>query len=196
MRTRDINKEKLIKKMAIDLVVKEGLDGFSMQKLAKAARVSPATLYIYYKDREDLILQISFEISHQLMEQSLKDFDPAMHFAEGLRVQWVNRLHFFLNYPQEMEFIEHIRYSPIYDKVREGLMKNFGEVMGAFVHNAIEKQELAKLPFEVYWSVAFAPLHQLIKFHNQGKSYKNDHFQLTDDMVMLALQLVLKALKP
>jgi TetR/AcrR family transcriptional repressor of multidrug resistance operon len=95
-----------------------------------------------------------------------------------------------------MEFIEHIRYSPIYDKVREGLMKNFGEVMGAFVHNAIEKQELAKLPFEVYWSVAFAPLHQLIKFHNQGKSYKNDHFQLTDDMVMLALQLVLKALKP
>lgn len=196
MRTRDINKEKLIKKMAIDLVVKEGLDGFSMQKLAKAANVSPATLYIYYVDREDLILQISFEISNLLMSESLKGFDPAMPFAEGLKVQWINRLHFFLSHPQEMEFIEHIRYSPMYERVQEALVKNFGELMGAFVHNAIEKKELARLPFEVYWSVAFAPLYQLIKFHSQGKSYKNADFKLSDDMVMQTLQLVLKALKP
>ncbi|MBN8856321.1 MAG: helix-turn-helix transcriptional regulator [Sphingobacteriales bacterium] len=33
------------------MVVREGFDGFSMQKLARAAGVSPTTIYIYFKDK-------------------------------------------------------------------------------------------------------------------------------------------------
>jgi AcrR family transcriptional regulator len=196
MRTRDIHKETSIKRQAIEMVVKEGLDGFSMQKLARAAGVSPATLYIYYEDRDDLILQISLEISSHLMETSLKDFHPKMSFADGLAMQWKNRLAFFLKYPMEMEFIEQIRYTPIYEKVHKYLVSNFSEVMGKFVHGAINNGELAPLPFEVYWSVAFAPLYQLIKFHSQGRSYKSEHFAITDGIMEQTLQLVLKALRP
>jgi Transcriptional regulator len=196
MRTRDPIKETSIRTHAIKMIVKNGLDGFSMQKLAKAASVSPATLYIYYKDRDDLILSLSMEIAKKLMETSLQNFHPKMSFADGLAVQWKNRLDFFLKYPDDMEFIEHIRYTPMYEKVQEMMVENFGEVLGKFVHNAINNGELAPLPFEVYWSVAFAPLYQLIKFHAQGRSYKSVHFVLTDDIMQQTLQLVLKALRP
>ena len=57
MRTRDENKEAAIRTKALEMIVKVGLDGLSMQKLAKSANVSPATIYIYFKDREDLILK-------------------------------------------------------------------------------------------------------------------------------------------
>lgn len=73
---------------------------------------------------------------------------------------------------------------------------NFGDVLGRFVHNAINRGELTPLPFEVYWAIAFAPLYQLIKFHTQGHSHTNDCFRITDDMVSQTLKLVLKALKP
>ncbi|MGZ3932351.1 MAG: TetR/AcrR family transcriptional regulator, partial [Bacteroidia bacterium] len=43
MRTRDEQKESAIRQKAIEMIVKEGFDGLSMQKLAKAAGVSPAT---------------------------------------------------------------------------------------------------------------------------------------------------------
>ena len=167
MRSRDEHKMLAIRDKTIEMVVKSGLDGFSMQKLARAAGVSPATLYIYYKDREDLILQICLEISDNLFEASIKDFDPDMHFAEGMRVQWKNRAAFFLQHPVELEFIEQIRYSPMHEKIRETLMKKFGSVLGKFAHNAVERGELVPLPFEVYWSVAYAPLYQLLKFHAQ-----------------------------
>lgn len=196
MRTRDAQKEAAIRRKAIDMIVKEGLDGFSMQKLAKAAGVSPATLYIYYEDREDLILKIASEISSKLMESSLKGMHPKMSFADGMEVQWRNRLDFFLKNPVDIEFIELIRYTPMYEKIREMLHKNFGNTLGMFVHNAINRGELVPLPFEVYWSIAFAPLYQLLKFHMQGRSHKNDEFTLTDEMVNQTLQLVLKALKP
>jgi hypothetical protein len=101
-----------------------------------------------------------------------------------------------LQYPKEVQFIEHVRYSTHYQQVAKTLTKQFGEVMGQFMHDAIERQELRPLPFEVYWSVAFAPLYQLIKFHTQGYSMVREKFTLTDELMMQALQLVLRALKP
>jgi AcrR family transcriptional regulator len=196
MRTRDINKENIIRQKAIEMIVKEGLDGFSMQKLAKAAGVSPATLYIYYKDRDDLITQIATEISHRLMETSLKGLHPKMSFADGMAIQWKNRMEFYLKYPLDVEFIEQIRYTPTYNAIKQTIRKNFGEVLGKFMHNAINRGEVSPLPFEVYWSIAFAPLYQLIKFHTQGESPGNDVFVISDELVNQTLQLVLKALKP
>lgn len=196
MRTRDENKEQAIRKKAIGMIVREGLDGFSMQKLAKAAKVSPATLYIYYKDREDLIMRIAIDITNDLLEASIKGFDPDMNFEEGMKVQWKNRAEFFLKHPVEMEFIEHIRYSPMYQRLSGSIRSTFKEAMGKFVHNAIKKRELTKLPFEIYWSVAFAPLYQLIKFHTQGRSYANENFVLNEKMMMQTLKIVLKGLKP
>jgi AcrR family transcriptional regulator len=178
------------------MIVKEGLDGFSMQKLAKAAGVSPATLYIYYKDRDDLVTQIATDASHRLMETSLKGLHPKMSFADGMAIQWKNRLEFYMKYPLDVEFIEQIRYTPVYDSIKKTLRANFGDVLGKFMHNAINRGEVTPLPFEVYWCIAFAPLYQLIKFHTQGETPATDHFQITDEIVDQTLQLVLKALKP
>jgi AcrR family transcriptional regulator len=196
MRTRDTNKESSIRSKAIEMIVKEGLDGFSMQKLARAAGVSPATLYIYYKDRDDLITQIATDVSNRLMETSLKGLHPKMSFADGMAIQWKNRLEFYMNYPLDVEFIEQIRYTPLYDTIKKTLRARFGEVLGKFMHNAINRGEVTPLPFEVYWSIAFAPLYQLIKFHTQGETPATDNFKLTDAIVDQTLQLVLKAMKP
>ena len=196
MRVRDENKEKAIRQKAIEMIVKEGLDGFGVNKLAKAAGVSPATIYIYFKDRDDLILQLGKEVSHNMLAHSLANFDPEANFAEGLKRQWINRSAYFMNNPLEVAFIEQIRYSHYYEHVHENLKQHFSEVMGRFITNAIRRQELAPLPFEVLWSVAYAPLYQLIKFHNQGQSYVNKQFVMTEEVMMQALELVLKALKP
>jgi AcrR family transcriptional regulator len=196
MRTRDTNKESVIQEKAVEMIVKHGLDGFSMQKLAKAANVSPATLYIYYKDRDDLITQLATNISNRLMEASLRGMHPKMSFADGLELQWKNRMEFYLKHPLDVEFIEQIRYTPIYDSVRTNIRNNFGDVLGKHVHNAINNGELQPLPFAVYWSVAFAPLYQLIKFHSQGSTHATENFKISDELVSQTLKLVLKALKP
>ncbi|MBA4056563.1 MAG: TetR/AcrR family transcriptional regulator, partial [Marivirga sp.] len=62
MRTRDELKEQKIREKAIEMIVNEGFDGLSMQKLAKAANVSPATIYLYFKNREDLLNQLYISI--------------------------------------------------------------------------------------------------------------------------------------
>lgn len=196
MRVRDINKETVIRQQAIEMMVRDGLDGFSMQKLAKAASVSPATLYIYYEDKEDLIYKIASDIIVKMMGSSLEGLHPKMSFAEGMEIQWRNRMHFYLENQWEVEFIETLRYSNFYEKIREIIHQQFGDTLRNFSQNAIARGELAPLPFEVYWALAYAPLYQLIKFHKEGKNHKNQDFTITEEIVNQTLKLVLKALKP
>lgn len=196
MRTRDEKKICQLHTKAIEMIVKEGLDGFSINKLARAAGVSPATIYIYYEDREDLLIKTTLRAAQVMLEESLKDFDPDMNFADGLRKQWRNRANHFMNNPMDVEFIEKMRYSHLYDKVAVFLYTSFKDVMGRFVHGAIARKELIPLPFEVYWAVAYAPLYQLIKFHTQEKTFGHQKFTLTEELMEQTLQLVLKALKP
>jgi AcrR family transcriptional regulator len=196
MRTRDESKEQAIRLKAMEMAVKEGFDGLSMQKLAKAAGVSPATIYIYFKDRDDLILQVSKQEVKKMMDATLCDFDPSMSFAAGLRRQWINRANYCMANPLSMNFLEQIRNSPYHEKTHKH-DTTFITAMRQFVLNAIERKEMVRLPVEVYWSIAFAPLYQLVKFHvTPGGLKGTDKFVFDDKMMDLALNLVIKALKP
>jgi AcrR family transcriptional regulator len=73
MRLRDEQKELLVRTKALELLVEEGFNGFSMHKLAKAANVSPATLYIYFQNKEDLIVQLGIEVGQKIQEVTFED---------------------------------------------------------------------------------------------------------------------------
>ncbi|HYC86860.1 MAG TPA: TetR/AcrR family transcriptional regulator [Chryseosolibacter sp.] len=197
MRTRDEQKTAAIQEMAVHMLVKRGFDGLSMQKLAKAANVSPATLYIYYKDRDDLIVQVWATEMRRMMAASLEGFDPEMPFDKGLKVQWMNRAKFYIENPHAAHFMEQMKYSPYYERCRKQVDPAFLTAMREFIQNAIRRKELVKLPLEIYWSIAFAPLYNLVKLHMSGHGMiGNEKFELNEKVMDQTLGLVLKALKP
>jgi AcrR family transcriptional regulator len=198
MRTRDDSKRQAIYEKALKMIVEKGFDGMSMQKLARAAGVSPATIYIHFKDRDDMIWQLWNEEMKKMVTVTLEGFSPEMSFEEGLKVQWMNRARYCLENPLSMHFMEQIKYSPYHQLFMKQVDNKFSEILGAFVHNAIRKKELVKLPLEVYWSVAFAPLYQLVKFHMSGRGVRagTGKFVLDQKAMTQTLELVIKALKP
>lgn len=199
MRTRDPRKEKAIRRKALALIVRSGLDGFSMQNLARAARVSPATLYIYFRDRDDLLFQVYREQSDLMTAEFLRGFDPDGPFAGGLRVQWKNRVRHALDHPLEAQFLEQVRHSPYFSLFREKMPQVFSATMRRFAMNAIARKEMRPMPPEIFWALVYAPLYQLIRFSQQdarffGPAYPK--FQLNDAALEHALQGVLRAVRP
>jgi TetR/AcrR family transcriptional regulator, multidrug resistance operon repressor len=195
MRARDINKVELVKQKAIALLVDVGFEGFTMNKLAKSCQVSVATLYIYYQDKDDLILKVGIEEVERMSRIMLENFDPECSFEEGLRQQWKNRAKCLLENPLSAQMIEQLRTSTYQPKIIDVFNKNFKEPLGKFLHNSIERGEIEVMPFETYWSIAFAPLYTLIRFHNEGQSLAGRPFALTDEVLWKTFDLVLKALK-
>ncbi|MBE9602437.1 TetR/AcrR family transcriptional regulator [Pedobacter sp. MC2016-24] len=194
MRVRDVNKVELVKQKAIELLVELGFEGFTMNKLAKACKISVATLYIYYQDKDDLILKIGMEEVTRMSNVMLEDFDPECSFAEGLRQQWKNRSKCMLDNPVSVQMIEQLRSSTYQEKVFEVFGDTFKVPLGKFMENAVKRGEIDPLPLESYWSVAFGPLYSLIRFHNEGRSLSGKPFVLTDEVLWKAFDLVLKGL--
>lgn len=108
MRPLDTAKKLAIVNAVYNLTSTEGLVGISMGKVAKAASVSPATIYIYYKDKADLLSRM-YEDVKDLLDQGLaeavgtgEDLDGKMRAA--LR-HFIGR---FQKYPREVGFLQAI----------------------------------------------------------------------------------------
>ncbi|WP_018626892.1 TetR/AcrR family transcriptional regulator [Niabella aurantiaca] len=195
MRPRDDAKEARIRQKAIELIVKLGFDGFSMQKLARAAGLSPSTLYVYFKNREDLLLKLYAGVQEKFERDALTGFSETLPFEEGLWLQWKNRFKNICKNPLEYRFFEQFRNSPL---VRHHVPEPvaFRTAMNLFVRNAVRSGSIRQLPLEIFWSLAHGPFYMLIKFHLDQSSMAGLPFSLTEQKLKQAFLPVLEALKP
>jgi len=78
MRRKDDEKEKSIKEAVIKLILEEGFHGTSISKIAKKAGVSPATVYIYYENKEVMLQDIYLEYSEEIFDYLLSQLNKTM----------------------------------------------------------------------------------------------------------------------
>src|ERR1700743_2997023 len=98
MRPKNLEKEAAIRSIALQIIAEEGLENLSMQKLAKAANVSPRTIYIKYKNKEDFLIKLFIEEVLAAYEKAvLESFNPDMDFVEGLKKLWLNAFRYLTN---------------------------------------------------------------------------------------------------
>lgn len=195
MRPKDEHKETAIRKLALDMIVEEGFKGLSMQKLAKKANVSPATIYIYFEDRNDLLNKLYLQVLERTNVAALAGFDAGMGFEQGLQTLWLNRYRYYIKNPVDYFFIEQFINSPLIHDVAGQEDKAFGKTMQQFYTNAVNNDGLKTLPFEIYWTMTNAPLYQFIKFRLQKTVHPAKQMTITEDKLLAMLQLVIAALK-
>lgn len=195
MRLRDEDKVKLVKEKALETIVNDGLEGFSMNKLAKSCGISVATLYIYYKDKDDLVMSIAQEEGDKMSNTFLQNFDPSLSFEEGLRIQWQNRYAYNLANPLAHSFFEQLRSSAYQERFLGSFKLKFKALIGEFTHNIVARGEINPMPFEVFWSIAYAPLYSLIRFDKEGQNIAGKPFKMSDEVLWQTFDLVIKSLK-
>lgn len=66
MRKKDDEKERSIKEAVVKLILQEGFHGTSISKIAKMAGISPATVYIYFENKEIMLHNIYSEYSEEI----------------------------------------------------------------------------------------------------------------------------------
>ena len=87
MRTRDQAKYDSIVDASIKLINELGFDGISISKIAKKAKVSPATIYIYFENKEDLFTKIYIDIRKEMIDEfkDMKDPHKILFRSDGTR---------------------------------------------------------------------------------------------------------------
>jgi TetR/AcrR family transcriptional repressor of multidrug resistance operon len=195
MRPRDTEKRNKIKSHAIETIVKEGFDQFSIQKLAKACSISVGTIYIYFKDKEALISTIAQEVSDAYYQAMLKNFSPDMDLHEGLWVQWENRANFAIKEPIHLAFHDLLLSSPLFPLTLTPLHEQLTESFSHFVKNHIQKGNIKPMSGEVYSSLVYGPLNHLIRFHQRGRTFRGKPYSFSKEDMRESFEYVLKILQ-
>ena len=94
MRTRDDEKKAALFEATVKLVNEIGFVSSSVSKIAKEAGVSPATLYVYYKNKEDLLVSTYVDIKMNMSRALLEDFDESLPIRDILRHVWFKMFEF------------------------------------------------------------------------------------------------------
>ena len=158
MRLKDEAKQNAIIKATIKLVNKIGFAATSVSKIAKEANVSPATLYVYYKNKEDLLVSTYVQIKQNLSEAIAKDVDDTRPIRDIMRDFWFNAFRFISKYPGEFQYTEQFANSPYSSLVDKAEVEKYFQPMIKVIQRGIEQKILKDVSFEMFQIFAFYPV--------------------------------------
>jgi AcrR family transcriptional regulator len=79
VRIKDDIKQEALFEATVKLVNKIGFAASSVSKIAKEACVSPATIYVYHKNKEDLLVSTYIQIKKNIGSAIHEDFDDSLY---------------------------------------------------------------------------------------------------------------------
>lgn len=194
MRPKNLEKEKAIRTIALEIIAREGLENLSMQKLAKAAGVSPRTIYIKYESKEDLLIKLFIrDVLGDYEKAVLQGFREDMDFATGVRKLWLNGFHYLTQNKPAFALLLYGKSSPLLNRAYQQENIRFGAFFGPilrFVQAQVAASVIRDLPFEVHRALLFSPLLDLV----------NEYFEhvdrpqqiITERVVMEACEVLIR----
>lgn len=189
MRIKDQLKQDAIIEATVQLVNEIGFASSSVSKIAKKANVSPATLYIYYENKEDLLVSTYIEIKKKMSRALLKNFDTNIPFRDILENFWKNGFEFVSQNRELFQYSEQFSNSPYSELVNhEELERHFAPFIKV-LQKGIEQKVIKDVPFDILVTFIFYP----IMIMSNSKMCKT--LELNEDIIGIGFTLAWDAIK-
>ncbi|MCB0687194.1 MAG: TetR/AcrR family transcriptional regulator [Saprospiraceae bacterium] len=169
MRARDFKKEEAICEASIDLINRKGLADTSMSQIAKQANVSPATIYIYFKNKEDLLKQLYLRIQREASQSIFTGYESFLPLDESFKILLRKAYQHFLRKPEHFVFLEQYSNSPLIEKIDKTEINDYFEPLYNLFDRGKQNKIIKDLPNEMLLSFTFYPIMQLVKYHQSGR---------------------------
>lgn len=157
MRVKDDKKQEALLLATIKLVNEIGFVASSVAKIAKEAQVSPATLYVYYKNKEDLLVSTYVEIKRAMSEAVLVDLDTTKPVRDIIHHIWSNLLFYISKNSEESRFAEQFSNSPYSQLVNKAEVEKYFEPLIQVIERGIREKIIKDISFDVLGAFIFYP---------------------------------------
>lgn len=189
MRTRDDKKQEALLLATIKVVNEIGFAASSVSKIAKVAGVSPATLYVYFNNKEDLLVSTYIEIKEDIGIAMLEDFDEELPIRDIFHRIWLNTFKYVSTNRANFQYTEQFSnspYSSLVDKNR--LMKIYEPLLRVF-NRGIEQKIIKDVNLDM---LAAFMIHPVLVLANPNHCQL---FEPTEDNIETAFTMAWDALK-
>ena len=176
MRTKDDEKEAALFEATVKLVNEIGFAASSVSKIAREAGVSPATIYVYYKNKEDLLVSTYIGIKLDLSKALLRDFNDKLPIRDILRSVWFNMFEYISNNIEYYKFVEQFSNSPYSTLVDKQEVEQYFVPIVKVLQSGIDQKIIKNVNFDILTAFIYVPITVLanpVKFPDFEPSEKN-----------------------
>lgn len=113
---KSIDKRNALVKATIELVNNNGFHATPMSKIAKMAKVSPATIYIYFENKQDLVNKTYIEVKAKYTKFAFDNFKDNLSVEEGFKLIWNRIADFKLKECENAMFLAQCDNTPMIDE--------------------------------------------------------------------------------
>ena len=113
---KSIEKRNALIAATIELVNNNGFHATSMSKIAQMAQVSPATIYLYFANKQDLVNKTYIEVKGKYTDYAFKTYTEKMPVAAGFELIWKRIADFKLKECTYAMFLAQCDNTPMIDE--------------------------------------------------------------------------------
>ncbi|MFS4481730.1 TetR/AcrR family transcriptional regulator [Hyunsoonleella sp. 2307UL5-6] len=113
---KSIDKRNALVKATITLVNNNGFHATPMSKIAKMANVSPATIYLYFENKQDLVNQTYLEVKSKYTDFVFETYTTNTSVIKGFELIWKRIAVFNSNESEYAFFLNQCNNTPIIDE--------------------------------------------------------------------------------
>ncbi|REG86204.1 TetR/AcrR family transcriptional regulator [Winogradskyella sediminis] len=113
---KSIDKRNALVKATIELVNNNGFHATPMSKIAKMAKVSPATIYLYFENKQDLVNQTYIDVKAEYTNYAFANYDESMSVEAGFEMIWKRIADFKLKECEHAMFLAQCDNTPMIDE--------------------------------------------------------------------------------
>jgi AcrR family transcriptional regulator len=161
MRVKDKEKQAALLQATVKTVNDVGFAAASVSKIAKAANVSPATLYIYYENKEDLLVSTYIEIKKNFSRAILEDFDASLPIRHILWRVWQSISMYIIENTDDFRFIEQFSNSPYHGLVKKEMVEKYFTPIFEVLQRGIDEKIVKDVDFDILAAFIFYPVMAL-----------------------------------
>lgn len=195
-RTREkLDLRRAILDAATELFGREGYEGFSLRQLAEAIGYSATTIYLHFKDKDDLLHHVVLEGFRSFGLEMQRAYDSAEHTLDRLEALGMAYLRFGLSHPLHYRLMFMVRGEWLERPIPPGypsVIDSFG-LLERTVHEGLARGELRPGPADVYTTFLWSSVHGLVSLHLATPRFPQE---LLEPLYQQHLEVIRRGLTP
>lgn len=187
-RVKDENKEVLIYKAALSIILKDGFAGITMSQIASKAKVAIGTIYIYFKDKKELINKLYLHLKQKHALIYFNDYNQNEAFQEGFKTIWTNYLNSIIQFPDEAAYMEqckHTNFLTVKTKKEADLILL---PIALLLDRGIQENKIKHIDIQIIMAHLSGSANEILRLYHQGEIKERINIEVIYDLAFSSLK--------
>jgi AcrR family transcriptional regulator len=188
MRVKDDSKKEAIFNATIELLNEIGFAEITMSKIGKRAGVSSSTIYVYFKNKEDMLKKVYLDVKGKLRDAMARNIQHDIPMKQVVDRFVRNILSFVMEHRGYYLFIEQFANSPLVSGLCEKEMQEMFQPLKNIFEKGKKQGKFKPVSASMLMTYCYQPVAYI------GKTLSKDA-SLPEDLVKQIIQLSWDAVK-